>query len=130
MSPYYVLYDGDKNLQGIHPGPQLPPLPPGISYETKDGPIPDLNRHVWNPETLTLDPMSGATVTRMEFMSRFTPAERIAVRTSTDPMAADIMNLIEVAEFIDPKDPRTTQAIQYLASVGLIPANRVEEVLR
>ena len=126
---YFILYDSDTSLLGVHPGPALPTLPPGVSYETKEGPVPDLNRHTWNPETLTLDP-KGGTLTRLEFMSRFTPAERIAVWTSTDPVTSDIAKLIEVAEFVDPSDPQTVQAINYLAQTGVLAQNRAAEVLR
>lgn len=126
---YHLLYDAERNLLGVLQG-ILPTLPAGVSYETKDGPVPDLNTSKWNPDTLSLDPMSTSTLTRLEFMNRFTPQERIAVRTSPDPMAADIMNILAIAEFVDPQDPTTVQAISYLASVGLIAQNRVEEVLR
>lgn len=93
-----------------------------------DGPIPDLNTHVWDSalESLVLD--SGM-LTKLDFLNRFTLNERLAIRASADPVVADIMKLLEVATYVSVHDAATVQGVNYLASVNLVEATRVMEIL-
>lgn len=65
---------------------------------------------------------------RLEWFSRFTLAEHGAVIASTDPIVRAIYDRTMAAEFIDPADPRTTEGLNYLVSVGIITAERASVI--
>ena len=88
---------------------------------------------VWNPATLAFDPPPPAplVLTPLQWLMRFTPAERIAIRAArvTDPVVEDIMDLLDKAQEVHPAEPATVQGVQYLVSVGLLTPARGAEVL-
>jgi hypothetical protein len=71
----------------------------------------------------TLVPM-----TRFEFLDRFTPQERIAVRerAKTDPMVYDFMDLLYQSGNVTHAKAR--QGLAYLGSIGVLPADRVASI--
>ncbi len=99
-----------------------------ISIHEADGAIPDMNLHVWDPETETLV-LSTRTCTKLEFSMRFTLEERTAIRNSSDPIVQDIMRLMDAAEFINLDYVATVQGLGYIASVGLLTPERVAAIL-
>lgn len=101
---------------------------PDVSIHEFDTSLPDLNTHTWNPTTETFV-LAASHVTKLGFLNRFTMEERIAIRSSANPIVVDIMNLLEVAENISLVDPTTVNAIGYLAYVGLIAPTRIQEIL-
>lgn len=101
---------------------------PDLNVHEMDGPIPDLNSYVWDADNDQFV-LSTGVLTKLQFMNRFTTAERITVRSSTYPVVVDIMKMLDVAEYINTKDPLTVQAIGYLGAVGLLSASRVSEIL-
>lgn len=100
---------------------------PDVSIHEFDGPIPDLNSTMWDDQSETLI-ANPTMITKLAFLNRFTLTERMAIRSSTDPIVADIMNLLEIAEYVNLTDPNTTQGVGYLAMVGVIAPNRVTEI--
>lgn len=125
---YFILYTSDtQELVGVSNEPTWVPLP-GVSVKQVNEPVPDLNKTVWNPSTLTFDHITTQ-LTRLEFLTRFTAAERIAIRASTDPVVIDFMELLNLATYIDVGDQNTIDGVNYLASQNLIAANRVAEIL-
>ena len=90
--------------------------------------VPDLNTHVWN-ETTDNFTRSLSVYTKLEFMNQFSIEERIGIRNSTDPVVADFMQLLNVAEYIDTQNPNTIAGINYLKQVGLLTADRALEIL-
>ena len=68
-------------------------------------------------------------LTPLQFLRRFTLAERIAVRNAMNPIIMDFLNLIALAQDIQTTDPDTQQGIGYLAQQGLIAPERVAEIL-
>lgn len=99
-----------------------------VSVHEFDGEIPDLNTHVWDSasESLVLD--SGV-LSKLDFLNRFTLNERLAIRASVDPIVIDIMKLLEMASYVNVHDAATVQGVHYLASVNLIEAARILEIL-
>lgn len=67
---------------------------------------------------------TGLPLTKLEFLSRFTVAERIAIRSSTDPVVADFMSMLDMAQNIQTTHPDTVAGLGYLVSVGLLTAAR------
>lgn len=123
---YYVL-NKDSELVGVTPFDWV--SLPGVSVDAYEGEIPNLNKVYWDKETLKLVLIAETVVSKLEFMSRFTTEERIAIRESADSMVIDAMELLKVAENVTLSDPRTVQLVQYMASIGLILSDRVSEIL-
>lgn len=68
-------------------------------------------------------------LTRYEFRSRFTAAEKVAMYDSTDTMIRVFLDDIQAAESINVTEQDTIDGVAYLTSVGLIAAGRDAEIL-
>lgn len=70
-------------------------------------------------------------VTKLEYLRRFTTAERVAIRSaaSVNPVLDDYLKLMELAQEINLDDPDTIAAVGMLEQSGLIAAGRAIEVL-
>lgn len=68
-------------------------------------------------------------LTKLQFLRRFTTAERIAIRASTNPVIVDFMQLLDLALDVRLDDPDTVTGVQYLESLTLIGAGRAAEIL-
>jgi hypothetical protein len=69
-------------------------------------------------------------LSKYEFLSLYTPQERIAIRSSTDPMVVDIQEMLGIALEVHLDNPATQQSVGYLATIGLIQPARAAEILR
>jgi hypothetical protein len=69
-------------------------------------------------------------LSRYEFLSLYTPQERIEIRSSADPVIVDIQEMLNIAIEVDLDNPVTQQSVGYLAMTGLIQPARVPEILR
>ncbi len=74
---------------------------------------------------------TGVTLTKLEYLRRFTQAERITIRTvaETNPILADYMELLNIATEVNTNDPDTVAAVHMLEAVGLIATGRAKEIL-
>lgn len=80
--------------------------------------------------TINDDPLPDRVkLTRYEFRSRFTAAEKVAMYDSTDTMIRVFLDDIQSAENIVVTDQDTIEGVAYLTSVGLIAAGRDAEIL-
>lgn len=68
-------------------------------------------------------------ITRLAFQRRFTLAERIAIRESTDPIVVDYREMGQLAEAIDLADADVVVGLHYLEAEGLIAQGRAVEIL-
>lgn len=103
-------------------GPDLTGLPEPVSYTINaDG----------ESYALTMPPdwREPGVLTRLEMVRRLTMEERIAARQSSDPIIADWMHLLDLAEDVRLDDPDTVAAVHYLESQGIIAPGRAEEIL-
>ncbi len=125
---YYILHNSAGELIGVS-NQELPKtLLFDVSIIQINDKIPDLNKVTWNPDILQFQSTS-VPLTKLEFMSRFTTAERISIQNSTDPIVQDALRLLNLAEFIDATDQRTIDAINYFVYVGLLSPTRIAEIL-
>lgn len=125
---YYVIYKNDGTLIGVTNQDASQLGLPDTGYVSFEGNAPDLNKVEWDAENLTF--VSTVTpLTRLEFLNRFTTAERIAIRASNDPIVIDIMALLDAASFVDVTDQNTMMGVGYLAMSGIISNSRVAEIL-
>lgn len=100
-----------------------------VSISKFDGvPYPDLNTMVWD-DTVDNFVKSSNVYTKLAFLNRFTSQERVAIRASVDPIVIDFMELMNAASEIDRTNPDTVAGINYLVTVGLLTAQRAQEVL-
>lgn len=68
-------------------------------------------------------------LSQLEFLRRFTSQERIAAKTSADPIVEDFMYLLTLAQNIRLDDPDTIAGVNYLESVGILSEGRTQEIL-
>lgn len=68
-------------------------------------------------------------LSQLEFLRRFTSQERIAAKTSADPIIEDFMYLFTLAQNIRLDDPDTIAGVNYLESVGILSEGRTQEIL-
>jgi len=69
-------------------------------------------------------------ITKLSFLQRFTQEERIAIRTSTDPIVVDFLELLSMAQDVDTAYPDTIAGVNYLESTGLVGEGRAAEILK
>lgn len=70
-------------------------------------------------------------LTKLEFLNRFTPVERISIRAEaqTNPVVADYLAMLDAAQDVDLTDERTIGGAQGLEAMGKIGAGRAAEIL-
>lgn len=79
-------------------------------------------------EVIGSEPAPLRRLSHLAFLMRFTPAERKAVRTSTDDEVSDTMFLFEKAKYIDFDDPVTQGGLQVLVAKGIFTQERLSEI--
>ena len=69
--------------------------------------------------------------TSIEFLNRFTAAERSAFRAlaATDDNAADYLNLVTAATEVLNTDPEVVVGMNYLVAIGFLTRQRADEIL-
>ena len=105
------------------------PLPSGLGVKEVAEPGA---RAVWDEQALVfVEAQVPRVMTRLEFLRRFTAAERIATRAAAvgNPAVADMLALQDAASYIDLDDPDTQAGVAYLESLGIITAGRAAQVL-
>lgn len=68
-------------------------------------------------------------VPSVDFMRRLTLPERTALRASTDPLAIELVWLINNSATIKPDDADVVAMVEHLPSVNVIAADRVAAIL-
>jgi len=87
-----------------------------VQYDIDPTSVPQMSEIVW---------------TKLEFLTRFTVPERIAIRTAakTDAVVEDFMALLNIAEFVSSLDPNLKPALDYLQLLGILVPGRVDKIL-
>lgn len=75
------------------------------------------------------DPDTKSTFTRLEFRNRFTLAEKTAMYESTNTVVKIFLDDLAAAQSVDIEDQNTVDAVNYLASIGLLTEARATEIL-
>ena len=90
----------------------------------------DYDHTEWTPEAQP-PATANQTLTKLEYLRRFTVEERVAIRAAAEQNAvlADYLQLMELAQYINTGDPDTIDAVQMLEQSGLIAAGRAAEIL-
>ena len=76
-------------------------------------------------------PVVTPRLTQLAFLRRMTQAERIAFRQAAkvDPVMEDFMDLLDLAQDVDLKDPDVIAGLQAAEAAGLLAAGRAAEIL-
>jgi hypothetical protein len=76
-------------------------------------------------------PLSAPSISKLDFLRRFTRAERITLRgaVTTDPFVADFMHLLDLASVVELTDAELIEALAYLEEKSLLAAGRKDEIL-
>ena len=71
-------------------------------------------------------PAPVTVVSRLDFLRRFTRAERIALRAAeaADPVVADFLLMLTLAEDVDLTSPDVTEGLAYLEANSFVTAER------
>ena len=90
----------------------------------------DYDHTEWTPEAQP-PATANQTLTKLEYLRRFTVEERVAIRAAAEQNAvlADYLQLMELAQDINTGDPDTIAAVTMLEQAGLIAAGRAQEIL-
>ena len=68
------------------------------------------------------------TLTQLAFLRRFTAQERIAIRSSSDPVIIDFLHLVNLAQDVNLDDLDTVAGLAYLEAQQLIAQGRAAEI--
>jgi hypothetical protein len=125
---YYVITRDDQIVAVTFEEPYSWNLPNVSISKFENVPYPDLNTRTWDSNTDTFVKTANI-YTKLEFLNRFTSQERIAIRSSADPIVEDFMELLNAASEVDKTYADTVAGMNYLVSAGLITQQRLEEIL-
>lgn len=128
---WYAVYDNTSGAL-FSVSTVLGPLPSNLSAKSFDVPAqPD--PRAWHTANLDFSVVIPTvyTWTTLEFMRRFTSAERIAIRNKaqTDSNVDDFMDLMRRAPAIHSNDADVNSGLNYFVSLGLITSARKSVIL-
>ena len=127
---YYILLNkNSNNLVDISDTEFNYTIDENLIVQTREGDIPDLLKYHWNPSIQDFSEKYHKILSKLEFLSKFTMQERIAFRSSVDPIVMDIMQMLDLAEFINLEDEKTVQSLYYLNQIGILTPTRLQEIL-
>ena len=71
------------------------------------------------------------TITKLEYLRRFTTVERVTIRTASksEPVLEDYLAMLDLAQDINLDDLDTIAALAMLEAVGLLAAGRAAEIV-
>jgi hypothetical protein len=139
MTTYAVINKALAALQDPPKAPDAPDNEARVYLYSDDAPVEwqgmefATHDHVALPDDPPPDapPVPAFVWTRLEYLRRFTPAERITIRAAAaaSPILADYLQLLDLAEEVRSDDPDTIAAVQMLEGAGLIAPGRAAEIL-
>ncbi|MBP8282825.1 MAG: hypothetical protein KAX46_02760 [Chromatiaceae bacterium] len=123
---YYAILNDDQVAIAVAATTDLVPLPAGsITLEEYN---PALVGMRWTGAGW--DVVSNPTpLTQLAFLRRFTAAERIAIRASTDAVVQDFLHLLGLAQDVRVDDADTVAGVNYLEQEALLATGRAAVIL-
>lgn len=90
-----------------------------------------LNKQWTGAEWVNVPAPVSRTLTKLEYLRRFTQQERVGIRTAakTEPVLEDYLALLDLAQEVSLDDPDTVAAVTLLELSGLIAQGRAAEIL-
>ena len=128
---YYVAYNPSLNNALVGVSDSTLPEMEGIVIEVHDGEMPDLSKFAWNTATLTWYEKFRSTLTKREFLKRFTPEEysMIKVAAQANSFVDYYWQQFILAEEIIMSDLDTIAGIHLLEQAGILGVGRANEII-
>jgi hypothetical protein len=102
-----------------------------LQVRTIDRDMPDMTKVTWERNLLDFVDRPIRTLTKLDYLRRFTAEERINIRAvcKTNAVLEDFMVLMDLASEINLDDPDTIAGVHTLEAVGLLAQGRTSEIL-
>ena len=102
-----------------------------LQVRTLDRTMPDMTKVTWENNLLDFVDKPMRSLSKLDYLRRFTTEERVAVRTvaKTNAVLEDFMVLMDLASEINLDDPDTIAGVHMLEAVGLLAQGRASEIL-
>lgn len=127
---YYVITKNTQLVAVCKTSPYAEGIYDGYSVHEFDDPIPDLNVHNWNSTIEQFERTDNqSTLTKLQFLNKFTISERVQIMSSSDPVMKDIIRMFDAADYINLHDSKTLQAIGYFFQQGILTQDRYLEII-
>jgi hypothetical protein len=127
---YYVCFEQVSGTLYCFSSNNAIIAPEGYTIEEREGQYPQ-SLDWWSPTDRKFIAPEVRIITKLEFLSRFSITERVAIRETakTDPVLNDVMTMLDLAEEINLDDPRTQQSLGYMVSITLLTVERMSQIL-
>lgn len=123
---YHALLNDDQMAVAVTATTESVAPPGSLALDAYD---PALIGQHWTGTAWEAGSPPPQPLTPLAFLRRFTAAERIAIRASTDPVVSDFLQLLYLAQEVRLDDPDTLAGVDYLEAIGLLAAGRAAAVL-
>lgn len=132
MISYYVIFHAlDGTLNGFSTFmPTDSNIPDGYTFEERLETEYPCSLDNWNNVSRKFEKRTINTLTRYQFLERFTGSERIEIRSSNDYIVKDFMEMLSISQEVQLDNPLVQQGLYYLVSIGKLAENRPAEILR
>lgn len=126
--PWFAHFDSATGFLRSQGTAKADPVPAGIEVRE----YPERPALLWSEQDrdFTVKPAPAA-ISRGEFMQRFTPEERIAIRQEARKQGQralaleDFMDVLRAVETVRPDHPEVQRGLQLLQAAGILTAERV-----
>lgn len=80
-------------------------------------------------EELPKPPRKITAVSQLNFWKRFTTEERIATKSSTDPIVKDFVDMVSLSQVVSLADPDIINGVTQLELLEILADGRADEIL-
>lgn len=105
----------------------------GVVFDGENFKVQDVrtdSRYAAYSDILAEAQIAKPALTQLQFLRLFTVQERIAIRSSADPVIVDFLHLLNLAQEISLEDPDTQAGMEYLVKNGILKKERADEILK
>ncbi|MGZ5078611.1 MAG: hypothetical protein ACXWHZ_03585 [Usitatibacter sp.] len=113
-------------------------LSPGDDLSAQWPEVVTVCQQTWTPEVIAAyqasrpPPPPRIVISRLAFLSRMTPQERITIRTAAkgaDAIAEDFIHILDISESVTLTDQLTIDGVNYCESKGYLAPGRAAQIL-
>ncbi len=131
---YYVIIHKDTGvIYGLSTFlPKDDDIPEDYISLSMEGTLPtSLSSWDSNSRTFVSVSASTGTLTKYQFLDRFTMNERLAIRAAAkvDPIVDDFMAMLDISQEVQLNNPLVYQGLSYLAYTGKLDSGRIDQIL-
>lgn len=103
----------------------------GENYIPVDSFDTSLVGKIWNGKSFEENPNKPkiTTISQLDFWKRFTTEERIATKSSTDPIVKDFVDMVSLSQAVSLTDPDVINGVTQLELLEILSDGRADEIL-